>query len=335
MTGAQLNTAAMNDHEMASIGPTSGRGPSAGESAEHVALKHRCAQWLSSRGYRCVATEVRCPIARYRIDVAGHADLTDESTNGPSASIGPLRQASGTVIIECKVSRADFLRNAEDLEALIATRARLEADRLAIEHRILKTNDPDARCLSDSLFPDLESWDFARCRNRSYRDVLRQLRVIHRELYGRTKFHRAARYALADTLLVAAPAGMLRSQEIPEGWGLIEFARAELPRRLTVLPLPPAPPASADSSVAASSAIWQAEPVRFRPAVQPPRPSREEARSRLLRNIAAAATRYAPWWGPPAPERSLEPGPQDRSNLGRPENRVEPANDPADTMGVE
>lgn len=318
--------------ELASSGPSDRIGTHSGESAEHRTLKHTCAQWLSSRGYRCVATEVRCPISRYRIDVAGYASTRGDSSDRGIASVAPAStspgdahssnnlepgRSLGTVIVECKVSRTDFLRNAGDLDDLVAQRARLEADRLLIEQRILKTSDPDALCLSDSLFPDLESWDFARCRNRSYRAVLSQLRLIHRELYGRTKFHRAARYALADTLLIAAPTGLLRSQEIPEGWGLIEFAPAE-----TAAPTQ----AESTSREAFQGPRWHAQPVRFRPASTPPRPSRGEMRHRLLTNIAIAATRHAPWW-PPHSQPSPTP-----DSPAKPENSIEPAGNPTDTI---
>ena len=49
------------------------------ESIEHLELKRLAVAWLARLGCRAVATEVRCPIARYRVDAAGWLDHADGS----------------------------------------------------------------------------------------------------------------------------------------------------------------------------------------------------------------------------------------------------------------
>ena len=43
----------------------------AGETIEHLELKKLAVEWLRRLDCTAVATEVRCPISRWRVDVAG------------------------------------------------------------------------------------------------------------------------------------------------------------------------------------------------------------------------------------------------------------------------
>ncbi|MFM8785425.1 MAG: hypothetical protein ACKOFI_09820, partial [Phycisphaerales bacterium] len=78
------------------------------ETREHLGLKELAASWLISMGCRAVAHEVPCPVARFRVDAAGWMP------DGPR-----------TVVIECKASRADFLRDDLRVDDLLAERERL------------------------------------------------------------------------------------------------------------------------------------------------------------------------------------------------------------------
>ena len=49
------------------------------ESIEHLELKRLAVAWLARLGCRAIATEVRCPIAKYRVDAAGWLDHADGS----------------------------------------------------------------------------------------------------------------------------------------------------------------------------------------------------------------------------------------------------------------
>ncbi len=252
-------------------------GPSCGiktgvETIMHSLLQTLAVEFLRSLGSPAAATEVRCPIARYRVDVAGYLDRWPDV---PAVGAGPgadrRRPSPRTVIIECKCSRGDFLRDRGETDRLLAHRDALDRMRRGIEERRIKAHEPHLRRSGSSLFPELEQWDFAASRLRGYRQVVRDLRRIDRALYGQTKFFMVARYALADRLYLAAPRGMIRPRELPRGWGLLECA----------------PPARALGT-----------------AVEAPElPARPEHRARLLRNIAASACRHL------ARLRDLEPAP--------------------------
>ena len=98
-----------------------------------------------------------------------------------------------------------------------------------------------------------------------------KLQLLDQKLHGHTKFHLVARYQLADRLYLAAPRGMIRHCEIPPGWGLLECPKAWLDET------------SADES--------HDEPPALLPAVEaPPFNSRDQHRTRLLRNIAVSAS---------------------------------------------
>jgi hypothetical protein len=231
------------------------------ESPAHASLRADAVRFLFAVGCAAAATEIRCPISRFRVDAAGYLDPLPRGSCAPP---GCWRGATArTVIIECKQSRGDFLRDARTTPALLARRRMLDAARACLEDRIIRVAEPALRVGGSALFPELERWDFDRSRLASYRRIVAELRRTDRALHGQTKFWRLRQYKLSDFLYIAAPRGVIDPAEAPPGFGLLE-------------PDPdPAP---------------GAPPLRVRlPA--PDLGAREVRRLRLLRNIAAAASR--------------------------------------------
>ena len=238
------------------------------ETFAHRRLKDLAVAFLGDRGCLAVATEVRCPISRYRVDVAGYQDSTRVWQRGRRRR---RRCPPTSIVIECKQSRADFFRDCEQTEALLIRREDLLLIRQSIEEHRVKRQEPHLRRSGSALFAELEEWDFAASRLPSYRKVLRQLQLVDQKLHGHTKFHLAARYQLADRLYLAAPRGMIRHCEIPPGWGLLECPKAWL-----------------DEDSAHES---HHEPPVLKPIVEAPQlRSSDEHRVRLLRNIAVSAS---------------------------------------------
>ena len=248
----------------------------AGETIQHRELKRLAVEWLRRIGCSAVAVEVRCPLSRWRVDVAGWFDGTREEPGGQ----GPLFERSAddrgtargrTILIECKQSRADFLRDDADQASLVKTREHLEQRRLEIEEQRVKPREPHLRREGSALFPELETWDFAASRIDSYRRVVRELRRVEKRLHGETKFGLMARYRLADHLYLFTPSGLLKRAELPRGFGLIEASAMRLRHPMPLDPESPLP-------------ISERIPA---PALD----SETEHRVRLLRNIAIAASR--------------------------------------------
>lgn len=220
------------------------------ETADHGQLKGMALRFLRASGCCAVAREVACPIRRFRLDAAGYRDQGE----------------SATAIVECKQARSDFFRDQADPEGLAARRRDLDRIRLAMERRRLMAEEPHLRREVRSLFPELDEWDFHASRSAGYRALLRELARLERRLHGHTKFCRMARYALADRLYLAAPRGLIRPQELPPGWGLLEAAPRDLRAGCGELRV-----------------RVEAPPLRCRPV----------HRHRLLRNIAVAASSAA------------------------------------------
>ncbi|MDY7109108.1 MAG: hypothetical protein SYC29_10785 [Planctomycetota bacterium] len=257
------------------------------ETAAHRKLKQLAVAFLREHGCPAVALEVRCPIRRYRVDVAGYTDTIglERPFLGEGGAIAPNGSTAGngrrrrrrpprTVLIECKQSRADFLRDRRDTNRLLTLRADLDRFRRSLEEKRIRIEEPHLRRAGTALFTELEEWDFAASRLPAYRQVLRRLRRLDRMLHGETKFCMAARYALADRLYIAAPRGLIQRRELPPGWGLLECPKAALH----------------DDDPNADLFGRSRLEVTVRPPILAPR---EEYRQRLLRNIAVAASSAA------------------------------------------
>ncbi len=249
------------------------------ESRNHRRLKQLSIAFLRENGCQAAATEVRCPISRFRVDVAGYVDtlgsgkrsVTHETSEPRRRARRSHRQPGRTVLIECKQTRADFLRDRRDTSRLLELRADLDRLRRSLEEKRIKADEPHLRRTGSSLFAELEEWDFASSRLPAYRELIRRMRQIDRKLHGETKFCLIARYALADRLYIACPRGLIKKLELPPGWGLLECSAEVLKGE----------DPNADLFGESLLRVAVKAPMMF---------PREEHRQRLLRNIAVAAS---------------------------------------------
>ncbi|HVZ94192.1 MAG TPA: hypothetical protein VG797_06755 [Phycisphaerales bacterium] len=246
------------------------------ESSRHADLKRAALRFLIEHGCSAAATEVRCPLSRYRADAAGYMDVRrptrDERQRsgtlwGGAAPSRPRREKIDpvTVVIECKQCRSDFLRETAERDRLIDERTRLTAEKSRIERDLIRHYEPHLQRSGSALFSELESWDFERSRLAAYREVVRALRRVEQGIHGDTKFFLMSQYRVADRLYLLTVPGLIKPREMPGGWGLLEWSS----RRGAV----PGPIGS----------VRQVIPA-------PERVSRPEVRSRLLRNIAVSLT---------------------------------------------
>lgn len=250
------------------------------ETREHLGLKELASAWLLSMGCRAVAHEVPCPIARFRVDAAGWAEHDWRLGADPAAHTsifaaeraGDAHRAPRTVVVECKASRADFLRDDLRVDDLLAERERLLGRKAEIERDLIPVHEPHLRRAEGALFEESASWDFEKSRLLPYRRVLRQLAKLEERLHGQTKFNLIARWRLADELWILAATGVVKQREVPAGWGLAECSPAVLRRGV-------------QHALAMGT-------LPLRVIVQAPRhASPEHRRARILRNIAIELTR--------------------------------------------
>ncbi len=240
------------------------------EGRVHRRLKVLAAAYLRAEGFPVVGMEVAGPIGRHRVDVAAWSDR-----HAPDRE--PL-----TVVVECKASRTDFIRDRRNAGRLRREREDLERRLRELEHGRIMRREPELRTgggggLFAEVMPELGEWNFAASRDAEYRACLRRLRSLDAMLHGETKFFVFEKYRLADRLFVAAPAGTLRLRDLPPGWGLLEASPAALAGD--------EPPAGPDLFGDGPLSVRVRAPARRRAAGR--------FRERLLRNLAVANTRDA------------------------------------------
>ena len=176
------------------------------ESLAHRELKRLSLEWAKARRLILAATEVRLPRSNYRADVA-------------AATPRVLSASAVTAVFECKVSRADFLRDsapeADAAETIAGLHTRLTALRALIAgHR------PDLR-RGEELFPEWDACDLRGLRHETHEALTAELRVAQRKLQEGTKFAKLGRWRAASLLYLVAEEGLFESHEVPEGWGLL------------------------------------------------------------------------------------------------------------------
>lgn len=179
------------------------------ETANHLELKALSTDWLKSKGCDAFAREVKLPLSNYRVDVAGYR------------SQRRMMDVPGvTYAIECKQSRADFLRDSGLEEETCA-------DRDALKERVLKLRDllamhlPQCR-LNQSLFVEYDTYDFCDWRHDVWYRLTRRLQVLENRLGHGVKFAKIARYSCANYCYIAVDEDVVfKESEIPMGWGLL------------------------------------------------------------------------------------------------------------------
>ena len=151
-----------------------------GETDLHKRLKKEACRWLFRMGYRCIAAEVR-------LAPLGIIDAVGTGVFRPYHNYLALpRQLTQVCFIECKATRADFLRD-------LSNDGQLEF------------------CLMQRG---------ARCR-RNGRASRRPPAAV-----GLGKFDACIMRPLANLHYVLAPAGIIQKRDLPPRWGLLSFGQA-------------------------------------------------------------------------------------------------------------
>ena len=177
------------------------------ETEEHWLLKRLALGWAYERGFNCISFEVRAPRSPYRVDVAGYRPAKD-------------RESPIVALFECKQNRPDLNRDSAQTTGVEIELRGLQERRQNLE-RLLAVHFPNARTPS-SLFPEWDPFDPETLPHSGYLRVIRRIMALQRKLEGNTKFERVTRYRLANLHFLVAPIGLVRSERVPPGWGLLE-----------------------------------------------------------------------------------------------------------------
>ena len=180
----------------------------AGESEGHRQLKRGAFLWAQAHGYTACAEEVRLPNSGYRADVV-------------ACKPGKGDQPGPTAIFECKWARSDFLGDAASLDQSTVRLRELNQRREVLE-RNLTTHHPGLRA-GETLFPEYDVIHLEKIDHQAYRSVVREIQTLQRKISGGSKFDRIARYRCADLCYLVVKKGICDPNEIPPGWGLLEW----------------------------------------------------------------------------------------------------------------
>ena len=180
------------------------------ESENHLALKRSAALWAQAHGYRMVAPEVTLPNSRYRADVAAYR---------PDRRIGRALAIGETAVFECKQARSDFLKDCRSAELASARLQELNERRAGLE-ALLGVHFPNLR-KGDTLFPEFDAYDFEQLSHKGYSEVMREIRILTKRLYEKTKFERLVTWRCANVFYLVVTPGILAEYEVPESWGLL------------------------------------------------------------------------------------------------------------------
>lgn len=150
----------------------------AGETQLHKTLKKEACRWLFRMGYRCIAAEVRLP-------PLGIVDAVGTGIFRPWYNyLATPTELPQVCFIECKASRADFLRD--------------------------QSNDGQMMlCLME--------------RKENLRPKRRRRKRL-RQTVGLGKFKGCLLQPMANLHYILAPAGLIQKKELPPRWGLLSFS---------------------------------------------------------------------------------------------------------------
>jgi len=176
------------------------------ESAAHRELKRLALEWAAAHRMMLGATEVRLPRANYRADVV-------------TATPRVLSSNAFTAVFECKVSRADFLRDSAPEIGAAETITGL-TERLAALRLLIGGHRPDLR-RGEELFPEFDAVDLRGLRHDTHDALETELRVAQRKFHEGTKFAKLCRWRAASLLYIVAEEGLFAPFELPVGWGLL------------------------------------------------------------------------------------------------------------------
>src|SRR5438105_3637616 len=155
----------------------------AGETDLHKTLKKEACRWLYRMGYRCIAAEVR-------LKPLGIIDAVGTGLFRPFHNYLFIpRDLPQVCFIECKASRADFLRDQSDDGQL-------------------------SLCLME------------RARNLRTRRRRKDRSLYLRQALGLGKFEACLAQPMANLHYVLAPAGLVQKKDLPPRWGLLSYGEA-------------------------------------------------------------------------------------------------------------
>ena len=175
-------------------------------------MKRAILAWLIPNKPSGIALNVPTRVSKYRADVAAFWS---------SPAKKRLMSPEKTVIVEIRKSREQCWPDCSKQEEMLPLLIQKKEEKSSLE-TLLRETEPELKD-TDTLFPEYESWDYKRTKNRKYHKCLKELESIEHALYKGSRFEQIRRAHVADYLYLAVPAGTVNKNELADGWGLINI----------------------------------------------------------------------------------------------------------------
>lgn len=169
--------------------------------------------WLAKFIPYSVGVIVPTRVSNYRANVA--ASWSKTVSKKGRKTLYPYK----TVIVEVRTAKdscAIEYGKEEGLNSLLAA----EKDRKIQLEVTIRKNEPELK-LTDTLFSDIESWDYSKSNNKAYLKCCKKIEELERNINNGSRFERIRQALLADYLYLAVPRGLVKKEEIANGWGLL------------------------------------------------------------------------------------------------------------------
>ena len=163
------------------------------------------------------APEVSFPHRRFRVDAAACLFQREVPARRPVATLSSVLKVA--VVFECKQVRSDLIRDTKQRKTLTRRLEALEIQRKDLE-TLLKMHHPHY-ANGETLFREFDSYRLDKCDHKGYPKLLREISKTKRGLIKGTKFDRLLSYRMANLHYLVVEDKLLKSHEVPTGWGLL------------------------------------------------------------------------------------------------------------------
>jgi hypothetical protein len=192
----------------------------ASETEAHRTLKRMSLAWAQERGFRIAAAEVSVPtLGRCRLDAAAYRPAFSQERDPLTNRRIKMPRLGITAVFECKVSRADFLRDARRETIITQRLARLYEQRSLYEAS-MPGYFPSLR-KGESLFPEFDGYRYEEAGFAPYDEIQSEIVLLTRRLHAQTKFDKLLRWQAANLHYLVVEPGVAHPHELPPGWGLL------------------------------------------------------------------------------------------------------------------
>ena len=195
-----------------------------GETENHRNLKSLALSWACEQGMYLAAPEVSFPHRRFRVDVAACCPTRKVPSRTPANAVDSVLKAA--VVFECKQVRSDLIKDNKNGDCISNRLRSLEKRRKTLE-LLLGVHHPNL-ALGESLFPEYDSYRLQEIRHEGYRKLKKDISTARRGVINATKFDRLFSYRMANLHYLVVEEKLLKSHEIPAGWGLLVRTAATL-----------------------------------------------------------------------------------------------------------